>query len=367
MKFKEFFTGTREEKNASAAVKKLQRKAKLRKRDLENIQRFKKIACRRFIRLALSTLLSLGVAGGVLASQSDGGKKEAPAPVSKKTRPSYEPLPTIPPPRPTNRRYPTVSPAQQRVNFDKGFEIIMGDIPHRTDDPNLKQLSEIRQFRDTMVMWVGLRGNAYYALENGHRGMAGLAVVPPGHDLAKGEPNMVELDPSPENNILKIQPQKITPEWAGILLVHELSHLQDRAYDLEPRQPTREEWLGGEVDAYMIEVKAIDHFTQGAFEKAVKEQIKRFNLTVDKVFTMPHSHQKGEWGKIMASLNATITSKPSLGPGEEGARCTLFQLAICFEIIDSQNLDPKEAYAAKMDVEERSLKENDGGWRVPKR
>lgn len=357
MNIKEFFTGTEQEKKASEKVKKLKQKDRLRKSDQQKIQSLQKITRKHFIRLALSALLGLGVAGGIVAGQSDGEKKEAPAPVSKREKPPRKPLPTVSLAHPKNLNYAT-SPRQQRQTFDRGFKMIMEGVPQETDDPKLMRLNEIRKFRETVIAWAEVRGDQYISLETKPKVGAFLGLIPPNHPTANWHGPMVFVSDNPKINALNIMPKNITSEWAGIILTHELSHLYDRVYESYPTSPTRSEWLESEVKAYSLEIDAINHFSKGRFRQALLDQLKQYNIDSIDEFVFKIKPQKQIWNQIVAKLNSTITQNPPLSTDESGMRDALYSLALCFSIAELS----EENYSAKMRAVE-TLIESEGGAR----
>lgn len=361
MNIKEFFTGTQEEKDASVTIKKLQQKKKPRKRDLDKIQRFQKIARKRFMRLALSTLLSLGFVGGVLASNLEEEKKEAP--VSKKVKTPRQPLPTLPTLSPYRNINELAPPAKLRSTYDSGFKRIMNGIPYETNDPDLERLSIIKKLRDGFTYWAELRGDTYFSLEDGNTGGAWLTIIPPNHPQMHAQKGLVQIDHNHDLNAVLIKPVNITQEWAGIILIHELSHLYDRMSGHEPLHGSRSEFLQGEVDAYSVEIDAINHFTKGRFDEALVQHLE--GLKVDDptklVAEVKTSPQK--WHPVFSDLDRVINKSSPLSQGEGALRRGLYIIALGFKFIDLQNLESSDAKQVKKAVVEKIMQSS--GHSIP--
>lgn len=357
MNFKEFFTGTQEEKDASKQAEKLRQKKKPRRRDLDKIQRFQKIARKRFVRLALSALLSLGVAGGILAGQSDGEKKEAPAPpVSKKAKTPRKPLPRI-------SENVFLSPKKIRSIYDHGFDMIMDQI----GDSEGSQLAKLKKFKNTQINWAEIKGdNAVYPLESGYAKKAWIAVYSLDHPDARIPTSILSVDNHPTMHILRIRPQPITPEWAGVTLVHEMSHLYDRAYGVEPIRPSRYEYLGGEVRAYEAEFEILNRFTDNNYSKVAARLVKDLNINGPEDLIPPGIAER--WAnKALVEFDKIITPKYPLSIGEEALRTGLCQFALAFASIESRNLDPESEWQEKIRAVEVIMSAGQNKNHIPKK
>ena len=69
----------------------------------------------------------------------------------------------------------------------------------------------------------------------------------------------------------------ITPQWAGLGLFHELSHVYDFQSGAEPREPTDEQYMAGEARAFHLEMALVNALTSGrlaaALERIVEEPL----------------------------------------------------------------------------------------------
>lgn len=154
--------------------------------------------------------------------------------------------------------------SELRNLYDRGFDQVIGSLIEGDSAIN-RPLFELRRFRDESVGWAELRGSAFYALEDGYRSGGWLVVVPPGHDLLSRMQSTLQLDPNPQLNVILIKPERVTELWAGLFLIHELSHLADRALGAESPEPDVEEYLMGELRAFGLEMMAANGVTRGDF------------------------------------------------------------------------------------------------------
>lgn len=65
----------------------------------------------------------------------------------------------------------------------------------------------------------------------------------------------------------------MTDIWAGLGLFHELSHVFDFQSGIEPRIPTRAQFLDGEVRAYQLEMAMLDELTSGRLTSGLAELV----------------------------------------------------------------------------------------------
>lgn len=363
MSLGEFFTGTKK-KEAAAASSKLEKKAKLSKRDLAEIKRLRKINRTRLGKLGLIGLIGLGIAGDALLTdnnQADAQNLTISEPVVKTTESSL-PVASVPPRDPRLTVLPNfpISPEKIRSIYDRGFGLIMGSVPDQNDRFNAEKLREIEKFRRSLVDWVEIRGDGYYPLKSGFRKPAYMAVIPPNHYLLDENGPLLQMDSAHGNNVLKIRPYNIAPEWAGIGLIHELSHLRDRALQLEAEHPSRREWLEGELESYELEIDGMNHFTKGRFKNALLAQIEQFNLesTDDVGFNQ-------DWDRILLNLDQATTGKPPLSMAEAGNRQALYMFALVFEIINSGDFENGEKRTLKIAAIEKIMKSGDGEKHIP--
>jgi hypothetical protein len=158
-------------------------------------------------------------------------------------------------------------PQHFRAHYEAGFSRVMAFVPDIADRPQYAPLVGIKHFKEDKVRWAKIEGDSFVALEPGSAKGGWIAVIPSGHEMLTTQENTYQIDENTSLNALRIKPEKISEFWAGVFLVHELSHLADRVFEVEPVNPTRKEYLLGEARAYNLEMMLADLVSKGAYQK----------------------------------------------------------------------------------------------------
>lgn len=158
-----------------------------------------------------------------------------------------------------------------RARYDKGFARVVASLPEDAESSPYGAVWLIARFKGQNVAWAGLRGNAYYAIESGPWPAGWLAVVPPGNFILSHMNSALDIDPSTTINVLRIKPDKVTELWAGLFLVHGLSHLADRVTGVEPPDATHQQYLMGELRAYNLVLLAASLVSGGVLDRHLDE------------------------------------------------------------------------------------------------
>lgn len=72
-----------------------------------------------------------------------------------------------------------------------------------------------------------------------------------------------------------------TPLWAGLGLVHELSHAYDYYSGIEPIHPSQDEMARGEIRAFLLEMALLDRLTAGRLTTALSDPASRPQFNPD--------------------------------------------------------------------------------------
>ncbi len=155
-----------------------------------------------------------------------------------------------------------------RSSFDRGYEIIAG-LVGANRDPRYAYVRELVSFRKAYVRWAEISGDAYRALEDGSVGGAWLVVVPRDNALNESMTAALQVNEGDDFIVLHIKQERISDQWAGLFLVHELSHLLDLLSGREPPNAPREQFLIGELRACAAELTAARLFSDGSFEAEI--------------------------------------------------------------------------------------------------
>jgi len=168
--------------------------------------------------------------------------------------------------------------AEFRALYDSGFNHIMAAVPDNAQSLGLSPLQGLGRFRTQRVAWAGMKGNAYYAIEPGRSDGGWLVIVPSGSDVLKSMKSTLEMDPGPTVAAVLIKQEKVSEVWAGLFLTHELSHLADRVLKVEPPNPTRAQFLMGELRAYDLELMGADLVSAGRLRQHLDAILDRWQL-----------------------------------------------------------------------------------------
>lgn len=228
--------------------------------------------------------------------------------------------------------------AELRNLYDRGFEQVIGSLMEGDSAIN-RPLFELRRFRDESVGWAELRGSAFYALEDGYRSGGWLVVVPPGHDLLSRMQSTLQLDPNPQLNVILIKPEGVTELWAGLFLIHELSHLADRALGAESPEPDVEEYLMGELRAFGLEMMAANGVTRGDFYRRLDRVLDEWQAgSVEEFVHRVRSMTVADVEKI----SAPVLSELAASDAERRLRNGFYSVALLIRYAERKRLPDDE-------------------------
>jgi hypothetical protein len=222
-----------------------------------------------------------------------------------------------------------------RDRYDAGLATIFALLSSEEARTAYAPLVALQVFREQHVRWAELRDTMYYALESGQGIAAWLVVIPPGHPDLDSIPTTLSIDPTATINVARMKPQLLSPTWAGVALIHELSHLGDRALGLEPMMPTRKQFLEGELRAYALEMMALDLLTAGKFSAGLTATLEQWMpASVHEVIARVQPLDVGT--EIALRLWAGID--PAESDAERLVRRGLYVVALVLAYIDSKGL-----------------------------
>ncbi len=223
---------------------------------------------------------------------------------------------------------PATPDIEQRVRdrYDQAFLALTQGLPQQTAGTPLERLGIIAEFRRDWVRWAKLDGASYTALESARAGSAWMVVVPPGHPALDAMASTLEVraESGGRLHILLIKPQMVSQTWAAIFLVHELSHLLDRVTGLEPSEPTREQFLLGELRAYETELVAADFVSQGRISAAIRTLTDRWpSAALEEIPGLVNRLGEGDWRNLDSAMGAV----PPESEAERGLRGGFYLVA----------------------------------------
>lgn len=222
-----------------------------------------------------------------------------------------------------------------KTKFSEGVNGIFkrmyrGDV--RMDDLTTNTLHDLHNFWQNDVGTATLQGEEIISLESRRNPKAWVVFVPPNHKLIS-HPHAFRVDTSHDLNLLYVRPVDMTPDWYGLVGVHELVHLHDFATGKESKNPSRDEYLDGEVRAFSAEVAAAQMITKNQFLRAIRERVNHLNLDPDKVTKMG-LEQDAPWAEslVLATDRHLNFPKPA-GYTEASTRAGFYLMALGFESI----------------------------------
>jgi hypothetical protein len=236
-------------------------------------------------------------------------------------------------PRTPTENEPLVS--QVRAAYNRGFDMVEASFLQQAKNSPYSELEKVITFRREMVRWAELRGEKFYTLESAPRNSVWL-VVPPGHHYVDEMIGALQIYAKPELKTLLIQPEKITDLWAGICLIHEISHLRDYYNGIEPINPTRKQFLECEWRAHQLEFMAANLLSKGDIQKRVDEKLARWQ---------PHSHKelidkfRNINGDEYMKLEEAMQSQRPMSKAEMGLREAFYLSAFMLRYASSNKLD----------------------------
>lgn len=242
------------------------------------------------------------------------------------------------------------SPTAIRSTYNAGLHRVLASVPTNPDpaeEPGLKWLRELGEYRRRGLLWATYDLNRdpdgsypIKALEPGeyHHGL--LIVMPAGHPLLTEAPPVAALQVLTRVDIdaLQILAHRVTDLWAGVFLVHELEHLENRAMGKEPRTPSRGEYLEGEVRAYSVEIAALELLTGNRYAITVNGLHRLFERSEADAADAP-----SWWGRYYRAVSDETDALIGCGPclsNMEGSMRAGFH-AIAIKLVMTQDLgDP---------------------------
>jgi len=158
--------------------------------------------------------------------------------------------------------------ASIRAGYDSGFSQLVAALPTTARDRSTKLwlLWQLGQFRTKAVAWARLDGNRYLSVSQGPLMPAWLVVVPPGSEAFRRMRGTLQLDPTATILVAQMAPEPVTPTWAGVFLMHQLSLL---ASYVQGDTVGESAAARIELQANYIELVAGDFVAQGRLRGAI--------------------------------------------------------------------------------------------------
>lgn len=206
-----------------------------------------------------------------------------------------------------------------------------GTHPKRISPRLGKMLSDIRP----VMAWGHLQqDDIMSALSNGSRNGIWVIVIDPGHPrLEQAGPTMRTID---ENGItvIMVRPDLLTARWAGIFLVHEMSHALDQ------REAPDKNGCALEFDAYRVEREALNRLTEGRFDRILDVEIGRQGYAnAGDVLRQLSQPSQDAFAQVLDSIERALSEPAALSSAEREMRDGFYLMSLIDRVNEKANLD----------------------------
>jgi len=231
--------------------------------------------------------------------------------------------------------------ASIRAGYDSGFTKLIAALPATARDrsTNLWLLWQLGQFRTQAVAWARLDGNRYLSINQGTLMPAWLVVVPPGSEALRRMRGTLQLDPTATILVAQMAPEPVTPTWAGVFLMHQLSLLASYV-----QGDTVGDSAAARIDlqANYIELVAGDFVAQGRLLAAIDTIFARWepqspNEAVRRITTADRS--------LLLTLQATVSRESPRSNAEAELRGGFAVVAMVVRYCERHNLPANQCAA----------------------
>ncbi len=245
-----------------------------------------------------------------------------------------------------------VNDAETRNAFQGGMDYILGQVlayPQNGEHRSAPLLRNLKAFRANSARWATLHGRSIVSLESGQIGNAWMVVIPPDNELLAKQKNSIQVSNEGGITLMQVVPVAFTREWAGLVGVHELEHMENQVTGKEPRKPSREQYIDGEDRAYTVEIGAADILSRGGFSQGVDALIEVLGFkTIDDL--QPFRSELGAQ-VIAKNLDRYITPQAPKSKTEAGLRIGLYLMAIGLRLAErNAGNSPEKATLARKEV-----------------
>ena len=209
-------------------------------------------------------------------------------------------------------------PAEKiKVLYEEG----LGNVEAFLKVSSKSSLSSLLDFKKAQVKWAKVEGDSIMTMDEGKKDSLWNIVYEDPHPYVH-DPKQPIIKMSYANVPgIHLKAFALSKEWAGIVYVHELSHLYDVTSGKEPLSPTREEYLDGETRAYMYERETANLLSHGVYDKVLDTEFNNMGSpTLEELFTKIRKNGPASLHSFMEKMDVTINSQKSLNEDEEALR-----------------------------------------------
>lgn len=205
-----------------------------------------------------------------------------------------------------------------------------------SDDDRVSAGSRLQRIRHEVypaLIWAAIRADAVVvALTSGRTDGAWGWVFEPDHPaLARDTPTLRTLVVD-DKHVMLVRPDRMSQRWAGVFMVHEMSHVLD-AWDAATGSG-----CSTEFNAYTVEREAFDHLTSGGFTRQLDAVIAGGQLASYDAVTRAAVHAEIDLRAIFDGLETALGEAPSESLAEREMRDGFYLVSLADRIGETSGL-----------------------------
>lgn len=213
-------------------------------------------------------------------------------------------------------------------------------------------LYELQKFWRRDVGFASLDGDAIRSLETRGFPKSWIVIIPPSHRFMTELQHTFSVDTQHDLTLLYVKPVAFTPQFHGLAGVHEIRHLHDLATGKEPKHPSREEYLDGELRAFSGEIEGADLVFRGEFLRVIRQIVMHRHLTIDHLMHM-HRFDDAARDNLIATIETHLKLPRPASVSEWQLRGGLYFMACGFVAGENKGSDATKIVSQKRNAIER--------------
>lgn len=222
--------------------------------------------------------------------------------------------------------------------YKDGIQKIMATLPDVADENNpLFPLVIIRDRVYSKMSWGYIDVNgSMIALEDGSRSGSWVMFYKENHPALKQRNNTLSTMTQGSIVTVVVRPDLISERWAGIFMVHEMSHVLERMYKTKI-QPHESEYY-----AYTVEKIAYNYLSNGNLDKVLDEFLHRNNILNHQALIELAKQPENFKNKIKYEIDQPLDEKNSMSLTENEMRSSFYLMALSIRIGENNDYDEQK-------------------------
>lgn len=233
------------------------------------------------------------------------------------------------------KRFASVKEAAR--TYQQGLQQIFKDVPVNIYDPShrLFQLSLLKREVYKRLFWGYIRAdNRMISLGAGEKSGAWAVVFSFDHPELKRRGNTLTALRLNSISHVKIRPEKVSQRWAGIFMVHEMSHLFEYlTYGVRDQDST-------EYYAYDYEKRALNYLTKNMFDNVLDRIIQEYKLQTHKSLHAMRKDNLQKFTPMLEEIESVLKEKPALSIAEREMRDGFYLMSLHLRISELNRIAP---------------------------